>query len=125
MTTSHAVTIRRVYDSPEAQPGDGLRVLVDRLWPRGVQKEHLEFDSWPKDVTPSTDLRKWYGHEHGRWERFQERYRAELAEEPAKSEFGTLCAALEKGPVTLLTAVKDVDHSAAAVLAEALRAHEG
>lgn len=120
MAATHKVTIRRIYDSPSAAQGDGHRVLVDRLWPRGVAKEDLEFDEWPKDLTPSTDLRKWYGHELGRWERFVERYRAELSQDPARSELERLQKVLESHPVTLLTAVKQVDRSAAVVIAAAL-----
>ena len=116
MATTHPVTIKRVYDSHAHERGDGHRVLVDRLWPRGVAKADLVFDSWPKDVTPSSDLRKWYGHDVDRWSEFVKRYRKELTVEPGATELAHLSTLLTKGPITLLTAVKDVDHSAAAVL---------
>lgn len=116
MATKHAVAIKRVYDSPAHERGDGHRVLVDRLWPRGVAKADLVYDLWAKDVTPSSDLRKWYGHEVDKWAEFVKRYRAELTVDPGATELAHLSALLTKGPVTLLTAVKDVDHSAAAVL---------
>ena len=120
MATKHGITIKRVYDSHAHERGDGHRILVDRLWPRGVAKADLVYDSWAKGVTPSADLRKWYGHEVGKWDEFAERYRAELTVEPAATELAHLSTLLAKGPVTLLTAVKDVDHSAAAVLVAVL-----
>lgn len=120
MTIHHHVTIKRVYDSPDAEPGDGHRVLVDRLWPRGVSKDKLHFDEWSKDVTPSSDLRKWYGHELQRWDEFERRYKSELESEPARPELDRLRAVHAHHPITLLTAVKDVDHSAAHVLAAEL-----
>lgn len=112
------LTIRRAYEEPD--PRGGTRVLVDRLWPRGVKKERAAIDVWCKQVAPSTELRKWYGHDPARFEEFARRYRDELAgPEPsaALAQLGRLAA---RGPVTLVTATKDVDRSGAAVLAAAL-----
>lgn len=120
MATKHAVSIKRVYDSHSHEYGDGHRVLVDRLWPRGVAKADLDYDSWAKEVTPSSDLRKWYGHDVDKWTEFVKRYRKELKVDPGATELAHLSKLLTKGPVTLLTAVRDVDHSAAAVLVEVL-----
>ncbi|MFD6969364.1 DUF488 domain-containing protein [Streptomyces sp. NPDC059979] len=112
------VRVRRVYDPPE--PGaDGVRVLVDRLWPRGLAKAAAGVDEWPKAVTPSTELRKWF-HDGGSAEEFRGRYEAELAEPGAVVELERLRGLVAAGPVTLLTAVKDPASSHAAVLAELL-----
>ena len=73
-----SIAIKRAYDKPKAQ--DGVRILIDRLWPRGLSKTKLKIDVWPRELTPSTDLRKWYGHERVRFAEFRRRYRAELAE---------------------------------------------
>lgn len=112
------VRLRRVYDPPE--PGaDGVRVLVDRLWPRGLAKAAAGVDEWPKAVAPSTELRKWF-HAGGSAGEFRRRYEAELAEPEAVAELDRLRGLAEAGPVTLLTAVKDPESSHAAVLAELL-----
>ncbi|MEW2415120.1 DUF488 family protein [Streptomyces sp. NPDC046866] len=112
------IRLRRVYDPP--QPGaDGVRVLVDRLWPRGLAKEAAGVDEWPKAVTPSGELRKWF-HGGGSAEEFRERYEAELAEPEAAAELERLRGLAAGGPVTLLTAVKDPAASHAAILAELL-----
>ncbi|MER7720518.1 DUF488 domain-containing protein [Streptomyces flaveolus] len=110
------ITCRRVYEEPS--PQDGKRVLVDRLWPRGVSKEAAHLDKWLKDVAPSTELRRWYHHDPERFDEFRRRYVAELDDpehEQAVRELRDLAA---HGRVTLLTATKDADHSEAAVLAE-------
>ncbi|MEU6962437.1 DUF488 domain-containing protein [Streptomyces chrestomyceticus] len=109
---------RRVYEAPEA--GDGVRVLVDRLWPRGVAKDAARLDEWCKDVAPSKELRTWYGHRAERYEEFAERYRAELAVSPAAEALGRLRDYAAAGPLTLLTATKDVELSHVAVLVEVL-----
>jgi uncharacterized protein YeaO (DUF488 family) len=117
------VKVRRVYDDGAAGD-DGVRVLVDRVWPRGVKKEDARLDAWDKEVAPSTELRKWYGHDHGRFDEFAERYRAELAEPDASRALERLRErAAGRRPLTLLTATKaeDLDHSHVAVLAEELR----
>ncbi|WP_409179502.1 DUF488 domain-containing protein [Amycolatopsis sp. VS8301801F10] len=112
------VQVRRVYDEPES--ADGSRVLVDRLWPRGLSKDRAHLDDWLKQISPSTELRKWYAHDPERYEEFAERYRAEL-EDPERAEaLDQLRALAEKGPLTLLTATKRSDISEAAVLAELL-----
>ena len=115
------VRARRVYDKPAA--GDGSRVLVDRVWPRGLRKDAVAFDDWVKDVAPSTELRKWYAHDPAKFEEFRRRYAVELtgaAQRAALGKLRTLASAPE--PLTLLTATKDVAHSQAAVLAQLLRA---
>lgn len=120
MSTKHHLTIVRVYDHDAKEPKTAYRVLVDRIWPRGVSKESLHYDDWCKDVTPSTKLRKWYEHDPDKWSEFRDRYRAELADDPAASALGAIQDQLQKHPVVLYTAVKEVDISAAAVLAEIL-----
>ena len=114
------VKIKRVYD--EADKADGLRILVDRLWPRGLAKDKARIDLWSKEVAPSGELRKWFAHRKDRWEDFQRRYRAELAENAALDE---LCAKSEHGTVTLLYAARDecINHARvlAAVVAEKTR----
>jgi uncharacterized protein YeaO (DUF488 family)/DNA-binding MarR family transcriptional regulator len=112
------ISIASVYDSGEAKRGD--RVLVDRLWPRGIAKRDAPFSQWLKDVAPSTGLRKWYAHDPDRFDEFSRRYRAELAAMPAKEAFAALRTQADKGDVVLLTATRDVDHSAAKVLHQIL-----
>ncbi|APU44374.1 MULTISPECIES: DUF488 domain-containing protein [unclassified Streptomyces] len=112
------IRVRRVYDPPEPE-ADGLRVLVDRLWPRGLAKAAAGVDEWPKAVTPSTELRKWF-HDGGSADGFRQRYEAELAEPEAVAELDRLRGLVGGGPVTLLTAVKDPESSHAAILAERL-----
>ncbi|MFI1306071.1 DUF488 domain-containing protein [Streptomyces sioyaensis] len=119
MSPAEAVRVRRVYEAPE--PDDGARVLVDRLWPRGLSKADAQLTEWCKDVAPSAELRRWYGHQEERFERFAEHYRAELAQEGPRQALERLRALAAKGPLTLLTATKDASISQAAVLAEVLR----
>ena len=109
--------IHRVYDEDQ---GKGYRVLVDRLWPRGVSKERAAIDEWAKDVAPSDGLRRWYGHEPDKFPEFSRRYRAELAAPPAKDVVAHLRATSKKQPVVLVTATRDVEHSGASVLLAAL-----
>jgi len=104
--------LKRVYASPGAE--DGTRVLVDRLWPRGVSKTRAALDHWTKDVAPSTELRKWFGHDPGRWEEFCDKYREELHHNT--EVVGTLHAMAVKGPVTLLFGARDEAHNEAVVL---------
>lgn len=106
--------LKRVYEPPA--PEDGKRVLVERLWPRGLSREDAHLDLWLRDIAPSADLRKWYGHDPSRFEEFQRRYLAELAEEPARTSLSQLQALGDEGTVTLLFAARDVEHSNAAVL---------
>src|SRR5262249_17543450 len=98
----------------------GFRVLVDRVWPRGVSKDAARLGLWLKDVAPSTELRRWYGHDPERFEEFRRRYEAELAEPPASEALRRLRDIAAKRPVVLVTATKDVAHSQATVLADLL-----
>lgn len=116
---SDPIRVRRVYD--EVEPGPAVRVLVDRVWPRGVRKDDLAFDEWAKDVAPSTGLRRWYAHDVGRFPEFRRRYRAELGTSDGRAALRALAERARDEPLTLLTATKDVEHSHAAVLAELLR----
>ncbi len=108
------VRIKRVYDPPV--PEDGRRVLVDRLWPRGVARDEARIDEWLKEIAPSDALRKWFGHDPARWEEFRKRYRQEL--ESHGEILNRLRAETRKGTVTLLFAAKDVEHNNAVVLKE-------
>jgi uncharacterized protein YeaO (DUF488 family) len=116
------VRIRRVYEAKERQRGDGVRVLVDRLWPRGVSKVSLEIDRWAKEIAPSTELRTWYGHRPERFETFAKRYRTELRNPDAAAVLDDLRRGARRRPLTLLTATKDVERSGAAVLSTVLEA---
>ncbi|RKS79003.1 uncharacterized protein YeaO (DUF488 family) [Actinomadura pelletieri DSM 43383] len=113
------VRLRRVYE-PVAS-GDGKRVLVDRVWPRGLAKEKARLDEWEKDVAPSTELRKWYGHRVDRFDEFVRRYEVELEEPERAAALGRLRELAKTGTITLLTATRDIEHSQAAVLASRLR----
>jgi uncharacterized protein YeaO (DUF488 family) len=112
------VALRRVYDRPPE--GGPTRVLVDRLWPRGIAKAGAPFDRWEKEVAPSTELRRWYGHEPVKFEEFARRYRNELARPPASEGLASLRTLAQEGGVVLVTATKDTEHSAAEVLLEVL-----
>ena len=105
-----------VYDPPDAS--DGLRVLVDRIWPRGLSKEKAAVDVWARDVAPSTELRKWFHHDPGRWEEFQSRYRSEL--KLRTEALANLRARCAFGPASLLFAAKDMKRNHAVVLREIL-----
>ncbi|MHC5907784.1 DUF488 domain-containing protein [Streptomyces sp. S6] len=109
-----SLRVRRVYDP--AEPDDGLRVLVDRLWPRGLSKDAARVDEWPKALTPSTELRRWYHAGEGTYEEFAERYEAELAAPEAGRLLSALRESAARGTVTLLTAAKVPGESHAAVL---------
>lgn len=119
MASTPDVRVRRIYEEPSAT--DGTRVLVDRLWPRGVSKERAQLDDWCKDIAPSTELRKWYGHIPDRFGEFEERYTAELSTPPPSTELQRLRDIAEAGTLTLLTATKDPDISEAAVIARLIR----
>ena len=110
------VKIKRVYEP--RSPQDGQRVLVDRVWPRGMSKEKLRDAVWLKDVAPSAELRKWFGHQPERWREFRAGYRSELERNPEPLE--TLRALCNRGPVTLLYSARDTEHNQAVVLAEYL-----
>ncbi|MBS2966917.1 DUF488 family protein [Actinocrinis puniceicyclus] len=113
------VKIGRVYDETPAQ--DGMRVLVDRVWPRGMKKESAHLDQWAKQVAPSTQLRTWYAHDPAKFAEFRRRYSAELDEPERAAAFAQLRELAREKPLMLLTATRDLEHSQAAVLAEKLR----
>jgi uncharacterized protein YeaO (DUF488 family) len=115
------VRARRVYE--QAEPSDGRRVLVDRLWPRGLSKEKAHLDEWLKAVAPSDELRRWYGHQPARFAEFKRRYQTELTEPERAEALRHLHDEVRSGPVTLLTATKDLEHSEAEVLVQLL--HSG
>ncbi len=106
------IQLKRVYEKPAR--GDGLRVLVERLWPRGLSKERAAVDLWLKDVAPSPELRKWFGHDPDRWVEFQKRYARELREN--KEAVGLLKEKARKGTVTLVYAARDEEHNGALAL---------
>lgn len=108
----------RIYDEPAPDPAGRRRVLVDRLWPRGVSRERAALDAWARDAAPSDDLRRWYGHVPERFGEFRERYRRELDERSGAEELERLLAWAAEPGVLLLTATRDLERSGAAVLAE-------
>jgi uncharacterized protein YeaO (DUF488 family) len=113
------IRVRRVYEAPS--PQDGTRVLVDRIWPRGLRKDAARLDDWAKDVAPSTELRTWYRHDPAKFAEFRRRYTAELAEPGRREALDRLRALAANGPVTLLTATREPGLSEAAVLADLLQ----
>ncbi|HTU37910.1 MAG TPA: DUF488 family protein [Acidimicrobiales bacterium] len=117
--SSPAFEVRRVYDPPGTAR---TRVLVDRLWPRGISKAEAALDEWAKDAAPTTELRRWYGHDPARYQEFARRYRAELRREPGRSEVTRLRALARQHPVDLITATRDVEHSGTRVLCDVLLA---
>jgi uncharacterized protein YeaO (DUF488 family) len=106
------IRIKRVYDRPD--PADGVRFLVERLWPRGIKKAALPMDGWLKEVAPSEELRRWFGHDPAKWEEFQRRYRDELERKP--SAWKPILEAARRGDVTLLYSARDTEHNSAVVL---------
>jgi uncharacterized protein YeaO (DUF488 family) len=110
------IRVKRAYDPPAR--GDGMRILIDRLWPRGVTREKLAVEAWPKELTPSTALRKWYKHDAEQFPEFRKRYLAELKEQ--KDALAALRKAVRGKTVTLVTATRALDYSHAPVFAEAL-----
>ncbi|MFI1567949.1 DUF488 domain-containing protein [Streptomyces sp. NPDC020490] len=114
-----SVRVRRVYEPPD--PDDGVRVLVDRLWPRGLSKEAARVDEWPKGLTPSAELRRWYHAGEGSPEEFGDRYEAEPAAPEAAEPLDGLRELARRGPITLLTASKSPGRSHASVLARVLK----
>ena len=110
------ICIKRTYE-PRAR-GDGRRILVERLWPRGMKKEDLHADAWMKDVAPSTELRQWFGHQVERWAEFRRRYQQELNAKP--DAWAPLLEASKRGTVTLLYSAHDVEHNGAVVLRDYL-----
>ena len=116
MAKKHGIAIKRVYD--EASAADGLRILIDRLWPRGMTKAALKHDAWPRALTPSNGLRKWYGHKPQLFAEFRRRYREELAAH--EDELAALRALIKGRKVTLVTATRELELSHAKVLREIL-----
>ena len=114
---SSSIAIKRAYDNP--MPQDGVRILIDRLWPRGVSKTKLKLDAWPRELAPSTGLRKWYGHDPARFAEFRRRYKAELAERP--EQLSVLRAMVKGRAATLLTATRELDLSHAEVMRSILQ----
>ncbi len=109
------IQLKRAYDKPAR--GDGFRVLVDRLWPRGIKKHDLRLDTWAKELAPSTELRKWFAHDVGKWTAFRARYRSELTRSHgSKSIREVLDAAKHAKTITLLYGAKDTEHNEAIVL---------
>lgn len=113
--TKLKVFVKRAYEP--AEPGDGTRVLVDRLWPRGVTKEEAAIDQWLKTLAPSAALRKWFGHDPIRWEEFRKRYEAELDAPEPRILLDDLRRQARLGPLTLVFGARDVEHNNAVVLA--------
>ena len=116
--TSLDLRIKRIYDAPARS--DGFRLLVDRLWPRGISKKRAKLDDWMPELAPSAELRKWFGHDPKRWKDFRQRYWAELAGKPSliSSVRDRLC----DGPVTLLYGARDVTHNQAYVIKQFIEA---
>lgn len=110
------IDLKRAYDPPARS--DGYRVLIDRIWPRGVTKDKLALDAWVKDLAPSTGLRKWFGHDPKKWDEFRQRYAREL--EPHADALEQLAEKAKDGHVTLVFGAKDTEHSNAAALKEHL-----
>jgi uncharacterized protein YeaO (DUF488 family) len=106
------IHLRRVYEEPT--PREGTRFLIERLWPRGIRKSELQFDSWLKEAGPSTELRKWFAHDPDKWEEFQRKYSGELDARPEAWE--PILEAAGKGPVTLLYTSRDAEHNNAVAL---------
>ncbi|MFE3193544.1 DUF488 domain-containing protein [Nocardia sp. NPDC059240] len=120
MTPQPNYRVKRVYDAPDAD--DGRRVLVDRLWPRGISKQAAGIDEWAKDVTPTTELRKWFHADPlTRRAEFERRYRIELADDEHREGLARLRQEAAEGPLTLVTATKDPEHSHLPVLLDELR----
>lgn len=115
------VRTKRAYEP--AEPGDGFRVLIDRLWPRGVKKDDAHIDAWAKELAPSDELRRWFGHDPARFEEFARRYREELAAHGDVIE--RLRERAERGTLTIVFGARDAEHSNAAVLAPLLREGRG
>jgi uncharacterized protein YeaO (DUF488 family) len=114
MASPHDVNVRRIYEAPHVS--DGTRILVDRLWPRGLSKEKAQLDQWCKELAPSPQLRKWYAHDPQLFEEFSRRYRTELEAPEAAAALARLRNLADRGPLTLLTATKEPGISEAAVL---------
>jgi uncharacterized protein YeaO (DUF488 family) len=120
MSTSIArknIRLKRAYAQPSSN--DGVRVLVDRLWPRGVKKVDAAIDQWMKDIAPSSELRRWFAHDPLRWKGFQRRYKQELKQH--QKQINELRTLARRGPITLIFAARDEEHNEAVVLRDLLR----
>jgi uncharacterized protein YeaO (DUF488 family) len=115
------IAIKRIYDPPS--PADGLRVLVDRVWPRGLRKDRAAIDRWAKELAPSTGLRTWFGHDPARFDEFRKRYRGELG--PQAPAIDALLADCGGRTLTLLYSARDTEHNQAVVLREVLAGRAG
>ena len=113
-----AVRVKRIYQPPE--PADGYRLLVDRLWPRGVSRESLSLDAWMREVAPSSELRRWFGHDASRWREFKRRYAVELG--TRQDLVAEILSLARDRPVTRIYSARDTDHNQAVALAEYLAA---
>lgn len=111
--------IKRIYEPPSKE--DGVRILVDRLWPRGISKDEARVDTWLKDVAPSADLRRWFGHDPDKWSEFRQRYKAELEHNPAAVH--QLKRQIGQAPATLLYGARDTEHNNAVVLRDFVSGH--
>lgn len=118
---TYDVRLERVYD--RVSPSNGKRVLVDRVWPRGLKKESLALDLWLRDLGPSDELRRWFGHRTDRWAEFQRRYRAELGRPPQSELLDQLVGLARQGPLTLLYSARDEERNQAVVLRSVLEEH--
>jgi uncharacterized protein YeaO (DUF488 family) len=114
-----SIAIKRAYEPPSKK--DGRRILVDRVWPRGVTKDALRVDAWYKDLAPSTPLRKWFGHDPERWAEFQKRYAAELRKSHARETLEELSTFAKRHKLTLVYGARDEEHNQAVVLRDYLK----
>jgi len=117
------ILLRRAYEPPGGE--DGHRVLVDRVWPRGRSREALRIDAWERDLGPSDELRRWFGHDPARWDEFRARYRRELAAPAQAARLGALAELARQGTVTLVYGARDEEHNQARVIAEELERRIG
>jgi uncharacterized protein YeaO (DUF488 family) len=113
-----SITVKRAYEPPGAN--DGRRILVDRVWPRGVSKDELQLDAWHRELAPSTELRKWFGHDPERWTEFRKRYTAELRRAELRETLHELTSLAKRGKVTLVYGARDEEHNQAIVLRDYL-----
>ncbi len=118
MEKNMAITAKRIYDVPGRT--DGIRILVDRLWPRGMKKETARVDEWLREIAPSTELRNWFGHKPERWLEFQKRYRRELQQHPRAELAEHLRSLARRKKVTLLYGARDTEHNQAVALSKYL-----